>query len=91
MKFAKTVIDGYINCICKGDVHGIEISEEEYNHITNAIHGKPTDPEGYCYRLKTDLTWELYELPPMPPVEEDATEEDYIEALNELGVKTDEA
>lgn len=46
---------------------GAEITEDEYNEILSVIRSRPTPPEGYGYRLKTDLTWEQYELPPAPP------------------------
>lgn len=39
------------------------ISAEEAEEIRSVLAHKPTPPDGYDYRLKTDLTWELYELP----------------------------
>ena len=45
--------------------HGKEITEAEYNHIKSIIDNRPTAPEGFDYRLTTELEWELYELPPV--------------------------
>lgn len=54
---------------------GKEITEQEYAEILTTIRNKPTAREGYDYRLKTDLTWEEYALPPIepePPTDEEA-------------------
>lgn len=59
----KNVIDGYINAIGEGYTDD-PIPAEEYNAIMSAIHARPTPPDGCDYRLREDLTWELYELPP---------------------------
>ena len=86
MRYYKMIIDGYLVAVGSGS-GGTEITAEEYAELLNIIRTKPVASEGYEYRLKADLTWELYELPPVPaPEDEDATEADYIAALNELGV-----
>ena len=60
---------------------------EEYPHIEEALRARPTAPVGYDYRLREDLTWELYQLPePEPEADEEATEADYLASLAELGV-----
>lgn len=85
-RYYKHIEEGYIVCIGTG-TGSEEITVSEYNTIRNIISNRPTDaPEGFGYRLKENLTWELYELPVVPPVEEDATEQDYIEALESVGV-----
>lgn len=64
MIYNKTIKNGYIICAEKrtgNDITG-NSSAEEYAAICNAILNKPVDPEGFCYRLKIDLTWELCEL-----------------------------
>lgn len=62
MKFFKTIENGYI--VALQTVEGqTEITEQEYNEILEIIHNKPMDDIGYGYKLKEDLTWELYELP----------------------------
>ena len=61
---------------------GTEITEDEYNKIMTIIQNRPT-AEGKGYRLKTDLTWEEYDLPPVPePSDDDEISTD--EALNIL-------
>ena len=87
--YQKIVENGYIASIAKGANNG-NITEEEYNAILSVIRNKPTAPDGFDYKLREDLTWELYELPVIPPEDEEATEEDYKSALNTLGVNTDE-
>lgn len=50
---------------------GVEITESEYNEIMAVIQNRP-QADGKGYRLKTDLTWEEYDLPPEPePSDED--------------------
>ena len=52
------------------------------------MKSKPIAESGFDYRLKEDLTWELFELPVSEETPEDteATEADYINALEDLGV-----
>lgn len=63
-----------------------EISREEYETILEVINSRPTAESGYTYKLRTDLTWELQEVPPIPEEDLEATEADYLAALAELGV-----
>ena len=42
-----------------------ETAETEYNEIMTVIQNYP-QANGKGYRLKTDLTWEEYDLPPVP-------------------------
>ncbi len=63
----KSIIDGYIHAIGEGTSEN-PITAEEYDTILEAIHSRPTPPDGYDYHLREDLTWEQYEL---PVVEED--------------------
>lgn len=56
--------DIYVESVGIGNV-GTELTESEYNAIMQKIQNKPTDPEGYQYKLRADnLEWELVELPP---------------------------
>lgn len=58
------IIDDIIIAVGNGDFSGgAEITEERYSEIIKALSFTPTAPDGYGYRLKADLTWELYELP----------------------------
>lgn len=87
--YNKTVINGYIISVVSGVSKG-NITKEEYNRIMEAINNKPTPPDELTgYRLREDLTWEAYELPPIEEESEgeDATESDYLTALAELGVE----
>lgn len=74
MRYNKTIDNGYIISIGTGN-GGSEITEAEYAEILATIRNKPTARDGYDYRLKTDLTWEEYALPPIepePPTDEEA-------------------
>lgn len=86
MMFFKTLDNGYISGIGTGS-GGIEITESEYSEILAVIRNKPTARDGYDHRLKTDLTWEEYELPhvePEPPTDEDKAEAyDILMGVNE--------
>lgn len=63
MKMYKRQENGYLLSVglnCGGD----EISEVEYNEIMSVIRSCPNE-NGKGYRLRTDLTWEEYDLPPV--------------------------
>lgn len=62
--------DGYIPQIGI-DCGGTEITEAEYDEICSVIDERPTPPDGYDYLLKTDLTWELVEMPEPEDVDAD--------------------
>ena len=81
MRYYKNISDNYILAIGTGCGND-EISEQEYNEIMSVIRSCPNE-EGKGYRLKTDLTWEEYDLPPGPePSDEDEISAD--EALDIL-------
>ena len=73
MRFYKHIENGYILGIGTG-TGGTEITESEYNEIMAVIRNHPVR-DGYGYRLKTDLTWEEYELPKPDPDDEISEEE----------------
>ena len=81
MRHYKSIDGEYITTIGIGPGN-TEITEQEYNAIMDIIHNCPEAPEGYGYKLKTDLTWELYELPPMPEPEESIDAGEVIRLLN---------
>ena len=62
MRYYKIEDNEYLLAIGTGN-GGEEITEAEYNNIVDIIRSGPTAPEGYGYRLKSDLTWVLWELP----------------------------
>lgn len=83
MRHYKQSADNHILSIGTG-YGGEEITESEYNEIMAVIKSCP-HLDGKGYRLKTDLTWETYDVPPTtgtPP----ATEIEMREALTILGV-----
>ena len=61
IKYYKTIEDNYIELISTGSGNE-EISIEEYENILSAIRNRPIPEDGYDYKLKTDLTWELVSL-----------------------------
>jgi hypothetical protein len=89
MKYYKTINGDYLISVSTGS-GGTEITESEYNDLLSIIHNRPTPQSGYNYKLKADtLEWELAELPPIDDTDEDATESDYITALQDLGVEVE--
>ena len=84
-KYFKNIEGDYLASISTGTGEE-EITKEEYENILSVIRSRPTPEEGYDYKLRTDLTWELVEAPPVEDHDE-ATETDYLEALAELGVE----
>lgn len=87
MRYFKTIDSGFVIFIGTGN-GGMEITEAEYTEILTVIRNKPVPRDGYDYKLKEDLSWDEYELPPIEPepMAEDATAEDYEAALREVGV-----
>lgn len=72
--------EGYIVAFGKAET---EVETDEYILLKEVVKSKPTPPIGYDYRLKEDLTWELFELP--------ISEEDVTDGVNTCGcVDTDE-
>ena len=63
MSYYKQLSDNYILAIGRGYGKD-EISEQDYNEIMSVIQSCPNENgKGYC--LRTDLTWEEYDLPPV--------------------------
>lgn len=73
MRYYKQIEDNYIVAIGTG-FGGAEITEEEYNQIMSVIQSVPHE-DGKNYRLKTDLTWEEYDVEPIEVEEEPSAEE----------------
>lgn len=63
MRKYKEIENGIIVSIGESLTNGTTISDEEYNNILSKIHNKPIADSGYDYQLKSDLTWELVEVP----------------------------
>lgn len=78
MGYTIDINGGYILGVgrCKGSGNS---NAAEYSSVIAALNNCPRR-ENYGYRLKTDLTWEEYELPPTPvpsDVDEITDEEAY--------------
>ena len=69
----KIVFDGYIIGVGIGP-SGQEITQEEYDHLTQVFHDKPLATETTDYRLREDLTWEEYPVEPEDPDNSDDAE-----------------
>ena len=55
--------DGYIHGVVKGvSRENSNCTEEEYNHIKGMLENAPTAHDGFYYRLKDTLEWELCEM-----------------------------
>lgn len=73
MRFYKQTDGDYITMIGIGS-GWTEITESEYNEIMAVIRNKPQGTATTDYRLREDLTWEEYEIPPMPEPDIDDSE-----------------
>lgn len=83
--FAINTDGGYIVGIVAGvSAKNSNATEDEYLAVKAMLTNAPDAPEGYTYRLREDLEWELCSMA-VPEIQE-ATEDDYIDALTELGV-----
>lgn len=80
MRYYKNIVNNYIDRVGIGS-GGEEITEREYNQILAIIKTKPASTGTTGYRLRTNLTWEEYELEPIEPVEEEATAEEILSIL----------
>ena len=69
----KIIENGYILAIGDGN-QGEQITQKEYDSIIEVVRNKPPHTETTDYRLRENLTWEAYELPPLPEPEPDAEE-----------------
>ena len=76
-KYFKNIEGGHLVSISTG-TGDEEITKEEYENILSIIHNCPVAEAGHCYKLRTDLTWELVEA----PVVEDDFEISAEEALD---------
>ena len=91
MNYCYMISDGYICGVLESEQHfPNEITEEQKDEVVAMLCNRPSASDGFTYQLKADtLEWELVELPPVEEQDDEATESDYIEALNELGVEVD--
>lgn len=71
MTYNERDTDGYV--MCHGiDIGGMEITKERYDALNNAQKRIPYHAENQGIRLRADtLEWEIYDLPPEPPIDDD--------------------
>ena len=88
MNYAKIITNGIIIGIAnsKNELPNM-ITEQEALNLQHMFLEKPEAPEGFHYDLTTDFEWILKE---NPIIEEDATAEDYQNALEQMGVNFNE-
>lgn len=67
-------VDGYILSFGESEYGGETITEKRFNDISEAVRNYPNESETVGYRLRTDLTWEGYEIVPEEPDEPTADE-----------------
>lgn len=55
--------DGYIHSVVRGvSEANSNCTKEEYDKVKAILENAPTAPDGYYYRLKENLEWELCKL-----------------------------
>ena len=73
--YAINKTDGYIVGVVAGvSTANSNATEAEYRTVKAMLLNPPPAPDGYYYRLREDLEWELFQLPEMPEIPEEATE-----------------
>lgn len=80
MRLYKEIENEYILAIGEG-VNGKEISREEYDNILSVIRDRPTAQNGYEYRLKENLTWELFEVDDIPEEDGEISDSDALSII----------
>ena len=89
MNCRKSLYNGYVLGVGFSEAEA-NITEQEYNLISDRFANKPTAPEGKMAVLVDGIyEWEFVDMPQDEP-NENATEQDYLDALAELGVNVDE-
>lgn len=77
---------GYIIGVVAGvSAANSNATEEKYLEVREMLLHPPDAPDGHYYRLREDLEWEPC-AEPVPEIPEEATEGDYIAALQRMGV-----
>ena len=81
MKYYKIVENGYLIAIGTGESSGEEITKEEYDNIMTIVCNRPEVGENVGCRLKTDLTWELYERPIVEDTDPDISDSEALDII----------
>lgn len=83
-KYFKNIEGEYIVSISTG-TGAEEITQEEYENILSVIRNdRPTPEDGYDYRLRTDLTWELIEVEVISEDEMEITDDEFMNMVEEV-------
>ena len=83
-KYFKNIEGDYITAICTG-CGDVEITQEEYDNIMDIIRNQRPEPQaGLDYKLKTDLTWESYEVEVIPEDEMEISDDEFMDMLEEV-------
>lgn len=77
MDYVKVIENGYILAVGSGVENGISITDGQYEEILSAIRRKPLKVGDIDFRLREDLTWEEYTVPPSDPDPEISEAEAY--------------
>ena len=80
MRYFKLIDNGYIIAIGTGG-GGTEIIEAEYNELMAVIQNRPQQTDTIGYRLRTDLTWEEFEVEPIDPADEELDPQEALDIL----------
>lgn len=73
MAFMVCESNGYIIGIGKNKSESGGITETEYNQISELFKNKPSDTDGYQFKLRSDtLEWERVSIEPEPVTDEQA-------------------
>lgn len=86
--YYKVSDSNYIQAIGTGPCppNGMAIDRVEFNALLEVMQSRPIPETGFDYRLKTDLTWEIYKMPESTEADENVTEDDLVDAMREVGV-----
>lgn len=79
-RYYKNIEGDYITAIGTGN-GGVEITYEEYENILHVIRNRHTTSAGYDYRLKTDLTWELVEVPVVTDEDDEISADEALDII----------
>ena len=80
MRYYKLIDNEYIIAIGTGG-GGMEITSAEYDEIMSVIRNGPQVTDFVDYRLRTDLTWEAFEVEPVDPVDEELDPQQVLSIL----------
>ena len=82
-KYFKNIKGDYITSLSTG-CGKVLITKEEYDNIMDIVLNQRPEPQvGFDYKLKTDLTWEQYEVEVIPEDEMEISDNEFMNMLEE--------